>query len=388
MRPPRLLAANSRGATLRCPRRHTLPPRKGRLEAEPVCELGWTAMQATTFPGTVRAASWLAATTFALPAVAADAQSAAQRYRERSDALQSADFDQRRVPAIPEPGQQLRVIIDTDAANEIDDQWALALALLSPERFHIEGIVAANFDNEHGGLSSIDQSFDEIQRVLQKAGMAGRFPVLHGSPPMRYKYEPSESEGVDFIIEKAMASSATDRLWLISLGAATDLASAYLSEPRIAERAVFFWHGRTRWPEKCWNFNVFGDRHAAMLLFSAPIPFVLFDTGTDLTCPMEESELQVRPFGELGAYLHEFRRTNPWFMQPDKGFFDLGDIAALLDPTVAQWQVESCPEVAPDLSYRFTGKKGKILRCYAIDRDRTFALLYDRLQSAYPREAE
>jgi hypothetical protein len=33
----------------------------------------------------------------------------------------------------------------------------------------------------------------------------------------------------------------------------------------------------------------FGDRLAATLLFNARIPLVLFDTGTDLTCPMDES---------------------------------------------------------------------------------------------------
>jgi len=82
-----------------------------------------------------------------------------------------------------------------------------------------------------------------------------------------------------------MESSPEDPIWIVALGSATNLASAYLKEPRIAERAVFFWHGRTRWPEKCWNFNVFGDPNAARMLFHAPIPFVLFDTGTYLTGP-------------------------------------------------------------------------------------------------------
>jgi len=52
---------------------------------------------------------------------------------------------------------------------------------------------------------------------------------------MRYRYEQSESEGVDFIIEKAMQASKEDPLWVIGLGAATDIASAILKEPRIME---------------------------------------------------------------------------------------------------------------------------------------------------------
>jgi purine nucleosidase len=181
-----------------------------------------------------------------------------------------------------------------------------------------------------------------------------------------------------------MESSASDPIWVIALGSATNLASAYLTRPEIRDRVVFFWHGRINWPEKCWNFNVFGDRLAAITLFHVPVPLVLFDTGTYLTCPMEESEQHVMPYGEIGKYLNDYRYTNPWYMQSDKGFFDLGDIAALVDLDIALWQEVSCPEFDPDLSYKFTGKKGRILRCYHIDRDQTFQLLYDRLKSHYP----
>ncbi len=298
--------------------------------------------------------------------------------------INNVDFSERILPSIPGKNEKMRVIIDTDAKNEIDDQWAIMLALLSSDRFEIEGFIASNYDNNHGGPAGIEKSYKEIELLLKKSGFEDKYPVYKGSHPMRYKYEPSASEGVDFIVQKAMESSASDPIWVIALGSATNLASAYLTNPEITGRVVFFWHGRTKWPEKCWNFNVFGDRLAAITLFHVPVPLVLFDTGTYLTCPMEESEQHVMPYGEIGKYLHDYRYTNPWYMQSDKGFFDLGDIAALIDPDIALWQEVSCPEVDPDLSYKFTGKKGRILRCYHIDRDQTFQLLYDRLQSHYP----
>jgi inosine-uridine nucleoside N-ribohydrolase len=289
----------------------------------------------------------------------------------------------RKVPEIPPQGERIRVVIDSDAKNEIDDQWAIALAILSPERFQIEGFVGAHFDNPWGGPGSIEASAQEIETVLEKAGMAGRWPVKRGSHPMQYQFVPSESEGVDFIIERAMASSPEDPLWVVGLGAATDMASAFLKEPRILDRVVVFWHFRTRWPEKCYNFNVYGDVRAARLIFHSPLSFVLFDTGTYLRCPMEESEERVKPYGELGEYLHEYRHRYPLFMDPRKGFFDLGDIAALVDPDLACWEVAECPEVDWDLDYQFKGTKGSILRCYHVDRDRTFELLYGRLEACY-----
>src|SRR5277367_6774278 len=73
----------------------------------------------------------------------------------------------------PPPAGQLKLIIDTDTANEIDDQYALALVLGAPERFRLEGIIAAHF-GETGGANGIAKSYQEIQTVLEKAGMPGK----------------------------------------------------------------------------------------------------------------------------------------------------------------------------------------------------------------------
>lgn len=300
-------------------------------------------------------------------------------YEEYSNYYGDYDFSQRRVPVIPPKGERIRCIIDADAKNEIDDQWALALALLSPERFDVVGIVGATF--VWGGEKSIAMSVTEIDTVLARLDMTGKIPVYPGAHPLRYRYEPSSSAGVDFIIEEAMKASPEDPLWIIGLGAATDIACAYLKEPRIADRIVVFWHLRTQWPDKCLNFNVFGDPHAARLLFDSPMSFVLFDTGTYLYTSMEESEKEVKPYGAIGEYLHNIRIGNDWYMSDTKGFFDLGDISALLDPDIAYYQEVSCPEVDHDLSYRFKGTKGNILRCYHVDRDQTFQLLYDKLRA-------
>ncbi len=91
---------------------------------------------------------------------------------------------------------------------------------------------------------------------------------------------------------------------------------------------------------------------------------------------LPRSSLQI---GELGRYLHTYRLTSDSFQSPRKGFYDLGDVAALVDPDLACWDVTPCPEVGWDLGYRFTDKLGAILRCYHVDRDRTFELLYRRL---------
>ncbi len=290
---------------------------------------------------------------------------------------------ERNVPTIPPAGQPIRVIIDTDCAAEVDDHFAVALAVMAPERFLIEGFVAAHF-GDPGGPDGIERSMAALETVMDRAGMPGRYPIKRGSHPLRYSQVAEPSEGVEFIIERAMASKPDDPLWLVCLGPCTDAAAAYLKEPRIKDRIVVFWHGRTNWPKKATNFNTYNDVKAARLVFASELPLVLFDTGTNLTCPVEESERTIRPRGPLGRYLHEIRLTTPWFRSPTKGFFDLGDIAFLLDPTVAEQQIVPAPAIKRDLTYDHQDARGRMLRVFDIDRDQTFALLRNKLAEAYP----
>jgi len=287
---------------------------------------------------------------------------------------------ERSVPPFPPPEGKLRILIDADAACEVDDQYAIALALLSPERFHIEGFVGAHF-GDSGGPEGIEKSVAEINTVLAKAGLAGKYPVKRGSHPFRYSQVPEPSEGVDFIIDRAMDLAKSERLWVVSLGACTDLAAAWLKEPRIKDRIIAFWHGRTQWPDKCWNFNAYNDIKAVRILFQSDLPLVLFDTGTDLVCPMEEARERIRPYGELGRYLYEIRFRSPGYQSPKKGFFDLGDIAALVNPSMAQFEVTHAPSVNWDMLYDHQKIHGRMVRVHSIDRDKTFALFEERLRN-------
>lgn len=286
-------------------------------------------------------------------------------------------------PPWPPPEGKLRVIIDTDAACEVDDQHALALALLSPERFEIEGLVAAHY-GDAGGRKGIEKSFQEIQTVLAKAGLAGKFPVKRGSHPFQYSEAPEPSEGVDFIIERALDPAKTEPLWVVSLGACTDLAAAWLKEPRIKDRVIAFWHGRTQWPDKCWNFNSYNDLKAVRILFQSRLPLVLFDTGTDLVCPMDEARERIRPYGELGRYLYDIRLRSPAWQSPKKGMFDLGDVAVLVDPSLGKFETVAVPGVNWDMRYDHQRTHGRMIRIHSIDRDGTFGLLESKLKTAYP----
>jgi len=133
-------------------------------------------------------------------------------YRKLSYDIRNYDFSKWPVPGKPPTDRTIRIIIDSDAKNEVDDQWSIALALLSTDRFEIECFVAANFDNSRGGPQIIDKSYDEIIFLLEKAGLKGKYPVYKGSAPMQYKYAPSLSEGIEFIIRTLAINSRAEKV--------------------------------------------------------------------------------------------------------------------------------------------------------------------------------
>ena len=290
------------------------------------------------------------------------------------------DDIERIVPQLPPPDKKLRLLIDTDAANEIDDLYAVILALASPERFGIEGFVATHYA-AHSGPDSIDKSYSQLLELLEVAGVAGKFPVKKGGHPMQYLKTPSQSAGADLIIERAYCGNADNSLWVVGLGAATNLASALLIDPSISDRVRYVFHARSHltWPERSVQFNVKNDILSARYLLESNVPLVWFDTGTYLTRSMAETEATIAPLGKLGKYLHDFRYKNPYFMGDDKGFFDVGDFAWMIMPELCQAEIVKAPTMDQTMYFDQSKTNGEMLRIYDIDREKTWKLFDERL---------
>lgn len=292
----------------------------------------------------------------------------------------------RLVPELPPTGQKLRLLIDTDFANEIDDLFAVALALVAPDRFHIEGFVLTHYNNSNGGPCSIERSYELFDEFMEVSGYGGRYPAKRSAPPTAYFGYPSEGEGVDFIIERAHAGSAEDPLWVVALGACTNLAAAILKDPTIIPKVRYVFHARSNhtWPERSVQFNVLGDIHAARTLLKEWVPLVWFDAGTQLKISMADSEKYIAGTGPMGKFIHEYRHTNDWFKPLEKGFFDLGDIVWLIDPNVCSSEVVYVPAMDPHMYFDQGVQNGKMLRVYDIDNNASWNMLIDRLNKYKP----
>lgn len=199
----------------------------------------------------------------------------------------------------------VRVITNTDAKNEGDDQFAIVQTLLSPKIDNV-GLIAAHFGVDRVA-DSMEKSYEELEVILDKMDINKEKLLYKGAPrPLANKTTPVDSEGARLIIREAMKED--DRpLYITFMGPLTDIASAYLLEPRIAKKVIVIWIGGGAYPNGGVEFNLSNDIHAANVVFSSPMEVWQVPKNVYEMMPvsMAELELRVRPYGKIGEYLFD-----------------------------------------------------------------------------------
>jgi purine nucleosidase len=142
-----------------------------------------------------------------------------------------------------EPTSRRRVIIDTDAKNEADDQFAIVHALLSPS-LEVRGLIAAHFGRSRSDRS-MEESREEIDLLVELMGLGHQVSVANGAPTgIPDEQTPQDSAGAQLIIAESKFASPKDPLFVAFLGPLTDMASAILLDPSIVNReVVVIWIG-------------------------------------------------------------------------------------------------------------------------------------------------
>lgn len=282
--------------------------------------------------------------------------------------------------------KKLRVILNTDAKNEVDDQFAIAQAVLS-ESFDIRGIIAAHFGDEKS-KQSMQDSYDEIKKVLSMLGME-KIPVFRGGEKaLESENVAMESEGARLIVEEAMKEDERP-LYLAFLGPLTDMASALLMEPAIAEKNItVIWIGGRDWPTGGWEYNLKNDVCAANVVFKSDVQLWQVPRNVYRMMPVSHAELwtRVRPHGEIGRYLaeHVVEFNNEWTSRPGE-YRILGDspaVGIMLYPDCGEWEWKPAPEFDETMNYIHTGKHRPIRVYKNIDARFILEDLYAKLELA------
>lgn len=334
-----------------------------------------------------------------------------------------------------------RVLIDTDAANEIDDQFALAWALLSPEKMTIEAVTAEPFSFAHhrkdllqieaqlaqgqqaqehvvGGFQGwvqrvhaqgrkiedlefvspsrgMELSFLEIEKIYDKLGMASDGKVFRGATQyMSAADTPVQSDAVDVIID--VAKSGTAPLYIAALGCVTNIASALLRAPEIRENIVVVWTSAYPTHTKRCNrasLNLVQDIHATRIVFDSGVPHVYlpgYHVGAQLKISLPEMERFIRDSGAIGEYLHYLYTNNPlhkMFAMTDVErrtwvIWDIINIAWLINPSWVPTALTTSPILDNELYWQKDEQRHLMLEAHDVQRDEIFIHLYDALKKA------
>lgn len=200
------------------------------------------------------------------------------------------------------PSGTVDAILDTDAYNEVDDQFAIAYMLLSGDRINTVGICAAPFFNSKSlsPADGMEKSYNEILHILRLANRTDLNGIVYRGST---EYLPNEttpviSDAARRIAQKSKEYSPDNPLYIVAIGAITNVASAILLEPEaMINNTVVVWLGghALHW-ENTKEFNMVQDIAGARVLFNCGCPLV------QLPCNGVVSEFQTTE-GELKMWL-------------------------------------------------------------------------------------
>ena len=215
---------------------------------------------------------------------------------------------EQRLKNLSVPKGKIDVVLDTDTYNEIDDQFALAYLLTSKEKLNTKAIYAAPFFNarSNGPEEGMEKSYAEIKNILSL--MKENVKVFKGSKSyLPDENTPVESDAADDLIKRAKLYSAEKPLYVVAIGAITNIASALIKAPEIAENIVIVWlGGHARHFHDTNEFNMKQDIAAARVIMKSGAPFVqlpCMGVVSGFTVSKPELEYWFKGKNELADYL-------------------------------------------------------------------------------------
>ncbi len=297
--------------------------------------------------------------------------------------------EQFRISRLGAPAGKVRMVLDTDTYNEIDDQFALVYALLSPERLSVEAIYAAPFHNSRstGPGDGMEKSYEEILRLLDFLGRSADGFVFRGSTEyLGVERQPQDNAAVRDLIDKALASPADDPLYVVAIGAITNVASALLLAPEIIEKIVVVWLGghHLNWPHTR-EFNLAQDVPAAQVVLDSGVPLVLvpcMGVTSHLLTTLPELRATIGGSNPVGDYLCQiFKEYRPDSFGASSVIWDISTIAWLLNSDWAPSNLVHSPVLTDQVTWSVDQSRHLARVANFVQRDPIFRGLFNKIRA-------
>jgi inosine-uridine nucleoside N-ribohydrolase len=209
-------------------------------------------------------------------------------------------------PAAPAGPTPVPVVLTTDCGVEIDDQWAIAHIALS--RQLALGTIVTTHASSVGfsSAASARTARDTLARIVPEKAASVR--VIAGADgPLPDAATARGGLGVTALLDASSGFSRSRRLMVLSIGAATDVASAILKDPSIVDRIAIVAMGFDDWPAGGDEFNVRNDPQAWRVILKSGVPLVVGSGAAarkSLRLTTAGAAGVMRAHGAIGEYLY------------------------------------------------------------------------------------
>ncbi len=248
------------------------------------------------------------------------------------------------------------VIIDADTGNEVDDLYAIVRALIEPS-WEVVGLNATQWQVSHWAVEkSMEESYRLNNVLLSYLKLDKKIPSNRGAESRLFDWgnRSQPSTASNFIIRRALEAGG-EKVNVVALGALTNVASALLDNPAIAEKIRLYWLGTSYDFEqgimKNIDFNNVMDIQAVDVVLNADVELhvIPVNVAASMTMDWKETEQQFRGKHDLLDFL-----LQRWYNHLDGGrhtrtIWDLALIQAIIYP---EWAEEVKVKTSPEKGNR------------------------------------
>lgn len=291
----------------------------------------------------------------------------------------------------PSHSNPVDIIIDSDTNNEIDDQFAIAYALLSPERYCVKSIQAAPYVIDDGLQDpnlGMELSYQEIIKLLKLMNYSyheADFVQRGSSRFMGPDKQPVVSDAAQNIITLSRRYSSENPLYVIAIGAITNVASAVLMDPDIIGRIVVIWLGGNEFTQSPDVFNVNRDKYASQVIFDCGVPLIhvpAYYVSSHLITSVPTLEAFLGGKNALCDYFIEnVKGFRPDAFATGKEIWDVSAFAFLMNREWTSSEIVAAPVITDELTWSFDYRRPLMRNIRTLDREAIMGDLYAKLAS-------